>query len=122
MPLCYNCSLIFSIDNRKVIEMSKYARRVDANQEQVVTALRAYGATVRVVTQGDGLPDLLVGYTNPDSLTKYTLLLEVKDGNKPPSARKLTPAEEKFFFEWTGGLLAVVESAEEAIDILKNCR
>lgn len=102
--------------------MSKYARRVDANQEQIVAALRAYGATVRVVTQGGGIPDLLVGYTNPESLTKYTLLLEVKDGNKPPSARKLTPAEEKFFFEWTGGLLAIVESAEEAVDILKHCR
>jgi hypothetical protein len=122
MPLCYNCSLIFSINNEKVIEMSKYARRVDENQGEIVTALRDYGATVRVVTQGDGLPDLLVGYTNPDSLTKYTLLLEVKDGNKPPSARKLTPPEEKFFFEWTGGLLAIVESAEEAIDILKHCR
>jgi hypothetical protein len=122
MPLCYNCSLIFSIDNRKVIEMSKYARRVDENQGEIVAALRAYGATVRVVTQGDGLPDLLVGYTNPDSLTKYTLLLEVKDGNKSPSRRNLTPAEEKFFFEWTGGLLAIVESAEEAVDILKNCR
>ena len=102
--------------------MSKYARRVDENQNEIVAALRAYGATVRVVTQGGGIPDLLVGYTNPDSLTKYTLLLEVKDGNKVPSARRLTPAEEKFFFEWTGGMLAIVESAKEAVDVLKHCR
>jgi hypothetical protein len=91
------------------------AARVDANQEQVVSALRACGATVRIVTQGDGLPDLLVGYRG------YTLLLELKDGQKPPSARKLTPAEEKFFAEWKGGLLAKVESVEEALDILKRC-
>ena len=91
------------------------AARVDANSEQIVSALRACGAYVRIVTQGDGLPDLLVGYRG------YTLLLEVKDGRKPPSQRKLTEAEEKFFKEWTGGLLAVVESVEEALDILKRC-
>lgn len=91
------------------------AARVDANQEQVVSALRACGAYVRIVTQGDGLPDLLVGYRG------YTLLLEVKDGRKPPSARKLTEAEEKFFQEWKGGLLAKVESVDEALDILKRC-
>jgi hypothetical protein len=50
----------------------------------------------------------------------FTLLLEVKDGNKVPSARKLTPAEQKFFDEWTGGMLAVVNSADEAIEILKR--
>lgn len=91
------------------------AAKIDANQTQIVEALRAYGATVRVVTQGNGLPDLLVGYRG------HTLLLEVKDGRKVPSARKLTPAEEKFFQEWTGGLLAKVESVDEAIDILKRC-
>lgn len=91
------------------------AARVDANQEQVVSALRACGAYVRIVTQGEGLPDLLVGYRG------YTLLLEVKDGRKPPSARKLTEAEAKFFEEWQGGLLAKVESVEEALDILKRC-
>jgi len=91
------------------------AARVDANQEQIVSALRACGAYVRIVTQGEGLPDLLVGYRG------YTLLLEVKDGRKPPSARKLTEAEEKFFQEWKGGLLAKVESVDEALDILKRC-
>lgn len=45
----------------------------------------------------------------------------IEDGQKPPSARKLTPAEEKFFAEWKGGLLAKVESVEEALDILKRC-
>lgn len=91
------------------------ANRVDRNQDQIVETLRACGAYVRVVTMGDGIPDLLVGYNG------YTLLLEVKDGNKPPSARELTPAEAKFFREWTGGMIAVVNSVEEALDILKNC-
>jgi hypothetical protein len=44
--------------------------------------------------------------------------MEVKDGNKVPSARKLTDAEDKFFREWTGGLLAVINSKEEALELL----
>jgi Holliday junction resolvase len=95
--------------------MSKYARRIDANQNEIVDALRKAGATVRVVTQGDGIPDLLVGYNG------FSILMEVKDGNKPPSGRKLTEAEEKFFKEWTGGMLVIVNSVEEALAVLKDC-
>ena len=91
------------------------AARRDANETKIVDALRACGAVVRYVTQGDGIPDLLVGYKG------YTILLEVKDGSKPPSARKLSLAEEKFFMEWEGGMLAKVESVQEALDILKSC-
>jgi Holliday junction resolvase len=91
------------------------AARRDENEFEIVNALRKCGATVRIVTQGDGIPDLLVGYNG------YTILMEVKDGDKPPSARKLTEAEAKFFDEWSGGMLAKVESVEEALDILKSC-
>ena len=91
------------------------ANRVDYNQSVIVESLRKAGAYVRIVTMGDGVPDLLVGYKG------FTLLLEVKDGDKPPSQRKLTTAEQKFFDEWTGGLLAVVESVEDALAILKRC-
>lgn len=92
----------------------RFAARVDANQDQIVSALRAAGAIVRIVTQGNGLPDLLVGYRG------HTILMEVKDGKKPPSARKLTEAEQKFFDEWRGGALHIVESVDEALDILKK--
>ena len=91
------------------------ANRVDYNQSVIVESLRKAGAYVRIVTMGDGVPDLLVGYKG------FTLLLEVKDGDKPPSQRKLTTAEQKFFDEWTGGLLAVVESVEDALAILRTC-
>ena len=46
--------------------------------------------------------------------------MEVKDGNKVPSARKLTDAEEKFFMEWTGGPLVIVNSVEEAVVFLNK--
>lgn len=82
---------------------------MDENQSDIVAALRAVGATVRVISQGDGIPDLLVGFMGK------TILLEVKDGKKPPSARKLTPAEQKFFDEWRGGSLAIVNTVDEAI-------
>lgn len=85
------------------------AARVDENQSDIVAALRAIGATVRVISQGDGIPDLLVGFRG------QTFLLEVKDGKKPPSARKLTPAEQKFFDEWRGGTLVIVNTVDEAI-------
>jgi hypothetical protein len=94
----------------------RYANRIDANQNDIVNTLRECGATVRIVSQGDGIPDLLVGYQG------YTILMEVKDGNKPPSARTLTPAEQKFFDEWRGGMVVIVNSVEEAIDVLKRCK
>jgi len=93
----------------------RYSARRDDNESIIVETLRKAGAYVRIVTMGDGVPDLLVGYKG------YTLLLEVKDGNKVPSARKLTKAEQKFFDEWTGGLLAIIESPEDALAILKAC-
>jgi hypothetical protein len=92
------------------------AARVDENQGLIVKALRSCGATVRIISQGDGIPDLLVGYRG------HTILMEVKDGNKPPSARQLTTAEQIFFDQWTGGKLFIVNSVEEALEVLKDCR
>jgi len=101
--------------NRVYNIFMRYANRIDANQNAIVEALRECGATVRIISQGGGIPDLLVGYNG------YTILMELKDGSKPPSARKLTEDEQKFFDEWTGGMLAIVNSIEEALDILKRC-
>jgi len=91
----------------------RYANRIDANQNAIVDALRKAGASVRIISQGDGIPDLLVGYDG------FTVLMEVKDGDKPPSARKLTDAEQKFFNEWRGGMLFVVNSVEQALESIK---
>ena len=90
------------------------ANKIDANQNDVVAALRKAGATVRIISQGEGIPDLLVGYRG------RTALLEVKDGDKPPSARKLTAAEQKFFDEWTGDICMIVESVEDALEVLEG--
>lgn len=92
------------------------ANRIDANQNEIVDALRGAGAIVRVISQGDGIPDLLVAFKG------YTILMEVKDGDKVPSARKLTEAEQQFFDEWTGGMLVIVNSVKEALEMLNRCR
>ena len=97
-----------------ILSAMRRANKIDANQNDIVAALRKAGATVRIVSQGEGIPDLLVGFRGK------TALLEVKDGLKPPSARQLTPAEQKFFDEWTGGLCVVVKSVEDALEILKG--
>ncbi len=87
----------------------RYANRIDANQNEIVETLRKEGAYVRIISQGNGIPDLLVGFKGK------TFLMEVKDGDKVPSAQKLTTAEKKFFDEWTGRKLVIVNSKEQAI-------
>lgn len=93
--------------------MRRAARR-DANEDQIVSALQACGAYVKKIN-GSGEFDLLVWYRG------YTLLLEVKDGRKPPSAQALTPAEEKFHREWPGDNLHIVNSVDAALALLKSC-
>ena len=89
------------------------AAKIDANQEQVVTVLRAAGATVQSLAGvGKGVPDLLVGYQG------QTLLMEVKDGNKSPSARLLTEDQLRWHGSWKGGALAVVDSPDAALRMI----
>jgi len=89
------------------------AAKIDANHEQVVTALRAAGATVQSLANvGKGVPDLLVGYQG------QTLLLEVKDGHKPPSKRALNEDQLRWHGRWNGGALAIVDSPDGALRIL----
>jgi Holliday junction resolvase len=89
------------------------AARTDANHIQVVEALRSVGATVQSLAgMGKGVPDLLVGYR------QTTLLMEVKDGQKSPSQRKLTEDQLKWHREWNGGTLAVVDGPEAALRVL----
>jgi len=88
------------------------AAKVDSNQAEVVLALRKIGASVTPIHMvGQGCPDLLVGFRG------RTVVLEVKDGAKPPSARKLTDDEAVWFGNWKGEAY-VVESAEQAIEVL----
>ena len=80
----------------------RYAKRVDANQDQVISALRAAGAYVWII----GLPvDLLVGYQN------QLFLFEIKTNEK----KKLTKLQQDFFENWTGGNLYRIDNPEQAL-------
>jgi hypothetical protein len=90
--------------------MTRYARQVDANQAAVVDALRRVGALVQHLhTVGGGCPDLLVGFRGK------LLLLEVKDGRKPPSERRLNDAEAEWHRRWAGYPVATVTSPLDAL-------
>lgn len=86
------------------------AKRVDANQSEIVDALRAVGARVQVTSAvGEGFPDLFVVY-------RATIhALEVKDGAKPPSDRKLTPAQVEWHRQFSNPNLHVVCTVDEAL-------
>lgn len=88
------------------------AAKIDANQIEVVSALRQIGASVQsLATTGKGCPDLLVGYRG------INYLLEVKDGNKPPSARLLTEDQLRWHQNWQGSV-HIVNSTNQALKIL----
>jgi hypothetical protein len=85
----------------------RYAARVDANQTEIVAALRKAGAYVWVI----GLPvDLLVGYKD------RTFLVEVKTTSK----KRLTKLQADFFLRWTGGLLYRIDSPEAALQMIEE--
>jgi len=96
--------------------MRGYAAKADANQTDIVSALRAVGASVQHLhSVGKGCPDLMVGYQGK------TFAIEVKDGGKVPSARKLTAAQVEWHDAWKGHV-AVAENVTEALRIIGALR
>jgi hypothetical protein len=83
----------------------RYAARVDANQAEIVKALRDVGAYVWII----GLPvDLLVGFNG------HTFLMEIKTNSK----KRLTALQSDFFLNWTGGTVCRVDGVEAALRMI----
>jgi hypothetical protein len=73
------------------------AKRIDGNQNEIVKELRKLGCSVAVTSQlGNGFPDLIIGVAGENHL------VELKDGDKPPSQRNLTKLEHQFKDTWRG--------------------
>jgi Holliday junction resolvase len=89
------------------------AAKVDANQAEIVKALRAAGCYVLVISQLKNCCDLMVARAG-----KW-VAIEIKDGDKPKSARKLTPGEQTFI-EQAGhrAPVVVVTNVTEAIQAI----
>lgn len=92
----------------------RHRGRRDANHAEIVKSLRACGCSVLDLGNvGNGCPDLCIGRNGE------TRLIEVKDGNKPPSARQLTDAETRFHKSWKGKI-HIVESVDGVKFLMEN--
>ncbi len=81
--------------------------KVDANQRDIMSALRDIGCSIQSLhTVGGGCPDLLVGFRG------RTTLLEVKN---PDGRNQVLPEQEAWHNAWLGGPVIVVRSVEEAV-------
>jgi len=88
-------------------------KRTDRNHSEIINAIRKIPNISVFSTHevGKGFPDIVVGYKG------INYLIEIKDGNKPPSARKLTPDEVKFHSNWRGQI-KIVNNLDEVLNLL----
>lgn len=86
--------------------------RTDANQKEIVAAFRKLGCSV-VTTSSlrNGVPDICVG------LNGWNVWIEIKDGAKRPSERKLTEDEQRWHANWRGWV-EVVESVDDVVALV----
>lgn len=92
------------------------AARKDDNHNEIVATFRALGCGWADTYQlGGGFPDGVA------EINTQTVLVEIKDGAKPPSARKLTPDEAKFHASWRGRMV-VIESVDDVIRLVNGIR
>ena len=88
----------------------RHAARVDANQAEIIAAMRTAGASVLVI----GLPvDLLVGYADK------TALVEIKNPKTSYGKAGANKYQTAFMQTWRGGPVALVDSVEAALRVLK---
>ena len=90
---------------------STYARSVDANQAEIVAALRGCGvAVVDLSAVGHGVPDLLAADI------AGTFLVEVKT-----ATGRLRDTQRRFADSWPGDLY-VIRDVDDAIDVATRRR
>lgn len=90
-----------------------YARKVDANQSEIVDALRRVGCHVLELSAvGGGVPDLVVW--KRDGLT--AMLVEIKN---PATRGKLNPLQQSWHGAWTGAKPLVIETVEQAMEVFR---
>lgn len=93
-----------------------YAKKIDANQKQIVMVARRLGASVAITSNvGSGFPDLVIGFRG------LNMLWECKDGEKSPSRQKLTACQEDFHANWRGRI-DIVRSMDDAVRILNSIK
>lgn len=90
------------------------ARKIDTNQPDLVKSMRSIGMSVFITSGlGNGFVDVVAGYRG------INYLFEIKDPGKPPSQRKLTDDEQRFFGGWKGEAHKV-ETMEDVMRIIHH--
>ena len=89
---------------------------IDSNHTEIVDTFRSLGCIVTSTTCVKRFCDMVVAYKG------LYLLVEVKDGEKPPSQRKLTPKEQEYHLEVAsvGCKVHIIKSNKEAINLIKS--
>jgi len=87
----------------------KTSRR-DDNELEIFAAFRACGCLV----YPGGPLDAVVG------LRGQWWIVEIKDGSKPPSHRRLTPAEKAFIEQAHGYPVAIIETTRAVRDLVNR--
>ncbi len=82
------------------------ACRRDRNHREIIEVFESLGWSVLDIADLKNAFDILVAKCG------HTMAIEIKDGLKPPSARKLTPGEEAFRSRWLGNYKIVTCEAE----------
>tara|TARA_R110000822_G_scaffold77084_5_gene185125 strand:+ start:2022 stop:2384 length:363 start_codon:yes stop_codon:yes gene_type:complete len=87
--------------------------RIDANQPAIVAIFRMKGWYVLHTHDLKNACDLMVVKDG------RTIAIEIKDNDKPPSARELSEGEKKFRDNWTtnGGEWMLIECIEDVLKI-----
>ena len=89
------------------------ANKPDGNQSEIIAHFKLFGCTVLNISALKMCCDIIV------SNHGRSIFIEIKDGKKPPSQRKLTDGEIKFEAE-TLGAWRLVESIKDADEVIKE--
>lgn len=103
--------------------MGRRAARRDANESEIVTVLRAAGASVVIMPNGDGFPDLLVGYAGRDTKMEVKLPLGPRGGKRGGGSTRpgeggdgtLTADQIAWWSKWRGAQPVIVRNPDEAL-------
>ena len=92
------------------------AKRTDSNHKEILKLCREIpGLSVFSTHEiGKGFPDIVIGYKG------FNYLVEIKDGAKSASHRKLTDSEVKFHSTWKG-LVSIVTNRDDLLTLLQIC-
>jgi len=91
------------------------AARKDANHAEIQKFFESKGYSVLDLSQLKNACDIVVSYMG------ITVMIEIKDGSKIPSKRKLTEGEIAFRNKWrTNGHWQLIESLEQAQELHKT--